>query len=151
MTKDIHGSTALETQIGGDHYKSGIQPFQISMANGHDACTHAMNKYVTRHRRKPPEKGYEDLKKAHHIAAIRLELMTLYGVHHPPHKPLIGIADYVTSNKLAAPDAAAVYAIEAWHERMHCDHQRWHDHIRSLIRKAALAAYPDTYSEKDFA
>lgn len=63
--------TALETQVGGDHYtKLAIQPMQYSMANGLDACQHTVIKYVTRFRDK---NGIEDLKKAKHVIDMLIE------------------------------------------------------------------------------
>lgn len=57
-------SSALDTQIGGSHYKSmPIQPMEYSMKNGLDACQHTIIKYVTRFREKG---GIEDLEKAKH-------------------------------------------------------------------------------------
>lgn len=142
----------LDKQVGGDHYKTGIQPFALSMANGHDGCTHAMQKYMTRHRRKPAEKGYEDCRKAHRIAGIRYELMMQYGVHHPPAKPLIRVGDYIAANRLEPADASAVRAIESWHERVDTDHKDWLSRVRSAIRQAAIAVYhPDLFKEEDFA
>lgn len=53
---------ALETQVGGDHYKKlPIQPMEYSMKNGLDACQHTIIKYVTRFRDKG---GIQDLEKA---------------------------------------------------------------------------------------
>jgi len=151
-------SGALDKQVGGNHYKKGIQPFHLSYANGHDGCIHAMTKYMTRHRRKDPEKGYEDCQKAHHITGIRLDLISLVGEPAPPPRPRLPIQDYVEANELVTQDAVAVYAIEAWHERWNAGsatrqgatHEMWHNNIRSLIRAAAQAAYPEFYNEKDF-
>lgn len=67
--------TALDTQVGGGHYKSlKIQPMKYSMANNLDACQHTAIKYVTRFRSKG---GKEDLLKAKH--AIDLLIQFEYG------------------------------------------------------------------------
>ena len=150
MDQSKHLTGALDKQIGGSHYKKGIQPFHLSFANCHDGCTHAMIKYMTRHRRNEPEKGYEDCCKAHHITGIRLDLIDLIGLPGLAQVPRVKINDYVASNELAVEDAACVYAIESWHEKTHVNHQTWHYHIRKLIRTAALAAYPTLYKEEDF-
>ena len=61
MTKK---AAALETQVGGDHYKKmAIQPMEFSMFNGLDACQHTIVKYVCRFREKG---GIADLEKAKH-------------------------------------------------------------------------------------
>ena len=63
--------TALNNQIGGDHYsKLKIQPMQYSMANGLDACQHTIIKYVTRFRDKG---GIADLEKAKHVIDMLIE------------------------------------------------------------------------------
>lgn len=64
--------SALETQVGGDHYKNlAIQPLEYSMANGLDACQHTIIKYVTRFRDKG---GLADLEKARHTLDILIEI-----------------------------------------------------------------------------
>jgi len=141
----IQGS--LDKQVGGDHYKGAIQPFQLSMANGHDGCTHAIQKYLTRFERKA---GLEDLKKAHHIAMIRYDTMMVYGVFHPPEKPLIKMADYFRSNKASGHAAAAMLAMENWFRTVDTDHLRSANKVRGLIRDCAQHFYPETYNEEDF-
>lgn len=62
---------ALDTQVGGDHYKSmPIQPMEYSMANKLDACQHTIIKYVTRFRQKG---GIQDLEKARHVIDMLIE------------------------------------------------------------------------------
>jgi hypothetical protein len=64
-------SSALETQVGGSHYKDmPIQPMEYSMANGLDACQHTIVKYVTRFREKG---GLQDLEKARHVIDMLIE------------------------------------------------------------------------------
>lgn len=73
MDKHPEGSmSALEKQIGGDHYrKLKIQPMEYSMANGLDPCQHTIIKYVTRFRDKG---GIADLEKAKHTIDLLIEL-----------------------------------------------------------------------------
>lgn len=64
-------SSAFDTQVGGDHYKTmPIQPMEFSMANGLDACQHTIVKYVTRFREKG---GIQDLEKAKHVIDMLIE------------------------------------------------------------------------------
>jgi len=59
------------TQIGGDHYKSlPIQPMQLSMANGLNACQHTAIKYLMRYKAKG---GKIDLEKAIHTIQLLIE------------------------------------------------------------------------------
>ena len=63
--------SALDTQIGGDHYKTMfIQPMEFSMANNMDACQHTIIKYVSRFREKG---GIQDLEKAKHVIDMLIE------------------------------------------------------------------------------
>lgn len=63
--------SALNTQIGGDHYKKlKIQPMEYSMANNLDACQHTAIKYITRFRDKG---GIADLEKAKHVIDMLIE------------------------------------------------------------------------------
>lgn len=64
--------TALDTQIGGDHYKSmKIQPIEYAMANKLNPCEFNVVKYVSRHRNK---NGLQDLIKAKHMIDVLIAL-----------------------------------------------------------------------------
>ena len=66
--------SALDTQVGGNHYKSmAIQPMEFSMANELDACQHSIVKYVVRFRDK---NGIADLEKAKHVIDMLIEFET---------------------------------------------------------------------------
>ena len=66
--------SALDTQIGGDHYKTmKIQPMEFSMLNNMDACQHTIIKYVSRFRTK---NGVQDLEKAKHVIDMLIEFET---------------------------------------------------------------------------
>lgn len=67
--------SALEHQVGGDHYKSfAIQPVEFIAQNKLSFCAGNVVKYVCRHHVKG---GAEDLDKAIHY--LQLERETLYG------------------------------------------------------------------------
>jgi hypothetical protein len=64
--------TALNTQIGGDHYlNKGIQPIIYIHANQLGFCESNVVKYVTRHKEK---NGAADIHKAIHYLQLLLEL-----------------------------------------------------------------------------
>lgn len=66
--------TALETQIGGSHYKDcKIQPVQFIHANDLGFLEGCVVKRVTRHN-KPTGKGRQDISKAIHELQLILEL-----------------------------------------------------------------------------
>ena len=65
--------TALDIQIGGDHYKKlRIQPMQYSMANKLNACQHTAIKYITRYMDKGDPR--ENLEKAKHTIDLLIQL-----------------------------------------------------------------------------
>ena len=62
---------ALETQIGGNHYKDmAIQPLEFIMANNLPYCEANIIKYVCRYKSK---NGIQDLLKARHYLDILIE------------------------------------------------------------------------------
>ena len=64
--------SALDTQIGGNHYKSmAIQPAQYIVANGIGFLEGMVIKYVSRWEKKG---GIEDLEKAIHCLQLRVEM-----------------------------------------------------------------------------
>lgn len=63
--------SALETQVGGDHYKLPIQPVEYIHRNGLGFCEGNVVKYVTRWRSK---NGIQDLKKARHFIDLLIEM-----------------------------------------------------------------------------
>lgn len=64
--------SALDTQIGGDHYKGmAIQPAEFIVKNGIGYLSGNVIKYISRHRGKG---GAEDVKKAIHYCELILEM-----------------------------------------------------------------------------
>lgn len=62
---------ALETQIGGNHYKDmNIQPLEFIMANNLPYCEANIIKYICRYKSK---NGIQDLNKARHYLDILIE------------------------------------------------------------------------------
>lgn len=96
---------ALKVQIGGGHYsKLKIQPMEFSMANGWDACSHTVLKYVTRHADK---NGRQDLEKAMHCADMRQALSD----QRWRSTEVIEMSDYVLANAIPPEEAAALTAL----------------------------------------
>lgn len=60
--------TALQNQIGGEHYKNmPIQPIEFCFKNELNVCQSKVVKYITRYGHK---NGIEDLKKAKHMVEL---------------------------------------------------------------------------------
>ena len=63
---------ALETQVGGSHYRNGgIQPVEYIESNRLGFCEGNVIKYVTRHQHKG---GRQDLEKARHYIDLLIEM-----------------------------------------------------------------------------
>lgn len=66
--------SALDTQVGGDHYRQGrIQPVQYFEANSLQYLEAVVVKRVTRHNQ-PGGAGAKDIRKAIHELQLLLEL-----------------------------------------------------------------------------
>jgi len=72
--------TALETQVGGKHYKDmAIQPIEYIQGNRLNFCEGNIVKYISRWRDKG---GVEDLHKVKHYVDLLIELETKTSVPH---------------------------------------------------------------------
>jgi hypothetical protein len=60
----------LSRQVGGTHYKKGVQPWTIAMDWGLDPWSHNVVKYILRF---PYKNGKEDLEKIQHYLEFLLE------------------------------------------------------------------------------
>lgn len=63
--------SALQEQVGGDHYHLPIQPVEYIHRNGLDFLQGNVIKYITRHKMK---NGAEDVRKAIHYCRLILQL-----------------------------------------------------------------------------
>ena len=105
-------NNALETQVGGDHYKKlPIQPMVFSAQHGYDSTAFSILKYVTRWRDK---NGIKDLEKAIHCAELRMteEIRLHVGDINPPHYSPMD--DYCTKNKLPPLESSILLDLENW-------------------------------------
>lgn len=128
--------SALETQVGGSHYKTqAIQPIEFSMANNLDACAHSILKYVTRHNGKA---GRLDLEKVLHFIELRRELhdyvprMVFWAI--PP-------ADYWNKNELPVHECSAVHALCCWLET---DDDKHADYLVAIVHEIIKRDYDST-------
>lgn len=74
MKDEIQKLSAMDRQVGGDHYtKMKIQPTEFCMANDLDHCQSNVIKYVCRHGSKAGINGADDLRKAIHYIEMLIE------------------------------------------------------------------------------
>ncbi len=111
--------TALDIQIGGDHYKHlGVQPVEFWHANLMGGSEGACIKYVTRWRAKA---GVRDLEKARHFLQLILEdqeYVELYRRQRQafPLFPGMGMRaqTYIIANGLGKAEAGVVQHVWYW-------------------------------------
>lgn len=103
-------SNFLEVQVGGDHYrKLRMQPVEFIAANTWDFFSGSVLQYLTRWRDKG---GVDDLKKALHMAHMRIEL----DAEVPPafHSRSVRMAVYVEKNGIDAAEHHLFAELEVW-------------------------------------
>jgi hypothetical protein len=109
---------ALQRQVGGSHYLSGIQHVQFCQENRIPWCESAAIKYILRHRRK---NGREDIEKAIHYLEL---LMALDYARRPegeertdmnPKKFTVSIKSFLDANSVPEPERECIQNI--------CNHQ----------------------------
>jgi hypothetical protein len=134
-------SDPMAIQHGGSHYKGmKIEPFQMSLANQYDGAIHSIVKYVSRHGAKG---GAEDLLKAHHITAIRLKYLSIYGT--VPSRRAISMGRYIADNRIDGPEATVLMLTDEWSFDVHPLDRNvyYHDSIRQTLVQIAGLRYPD--------
>jgi hypothetical protein len=72
----INEQSALSVQVGGEHYKTPIQPIEYIHANGLGFIEGNVVKYISRWRNK---NGIADLEKIKHYIDLLIELEDNYG------------------------------------------------------------------------
>lgn len=110
------GTSANERQIGGSHYASSLQHWDLIELYGIGYLEGCATKYVTRARKK---NGLQDLHKADHYVQKLLELYEA-GRRVPrgvvPMRVLIQFSD---ENKLEVLESAVIMALCTWNTRAH--------------------------------
>lgn len=131
----------MAIQHGGSHYKGmKIEPFEMSLANQYDGAIHSIVKYVSRHAAK---NGAEDLAKAHHITAIRLNQMKSYGTR--PSRREITVGRYVSANGIDGPEASVLSWADDWSNEVHTSAMNTYfaENIQRAIIQLIAIRYPD--------
>lgn len=108
-------SNPLETQVGGDHYKSmAIQPIEFSYRNGLDPLAAKVIKYVSRWRTKG---GVRDLHKAIHVIELLIHFEST-AVVDPVYVPeqVIPVREFIEANRIPSVEATVINLISAWRE-----------------------------------
>lgn len=102
-------TSALQTQIGGSHYKKhGIQPVEFAMKNRWDFCAGSILKYLTRWRDKA---GVVDLQKARHFVELREATLDVPS-DVVRARAVYTMREYVERNGIPTSDAHVLFALE---------------------------------------
>ena len=103
--------SANDTQVGGSHYRSGLQHWDLIERYGIGYLEAAATKYVVRWRKK---NGVEDLKKSRHYTVKLLELYD-EGVRLPRGIVPFAIAQkFFKENELGVLESQIVFELTRW-------------------------------------
>lgn len=107
---------ALDVQVGGQHYKVGIQPTQFSHANHLSFEAGNVIKYVSRWRNK---NGIQDLKKALHYVELLHDLCVTYQTQYTYASLPIVITpeEFCESNDIIGKEADIIEKACMWNRR----------------------------------
>lgn len=129
--------TANATQVGGTHYKTAFEHWDLAHEANLGYFEGQISKYITRHRSKA---GEVDVKKALHLCDKLVELV-LYKGRKPQHAPLglsmLRMTQYAEANELQPLEYACVNSICGWCEVE--DLFALRDHIKRILREC----YPE--------
>lgn len=120
---------ANEKQIGGTHYQSAWQHWDIVEEYNIGYLESVATKYIMRHRRK---NGIEDLQKALHF------IDKLLSLHRTPRGSINmeAILEFGKVNKLSDPELAAVRLLFSWNDQV--DLQLAHSVVSNMILNLEL-------------
>lgn len=137
-------TSAIEQQIGGDHYKGGgIQPVELGYANRYDDCIFSAIKYVTRHQKKG---GQVDLEKASHFIDLRVSMIKKHGLLSGVE--VIKIEDYTLSNYLVGLEKTIIEDLHYWSVRLPKPNPT-HDQMAEFIKQKIHAMIDIDYGVKN--
>lgn len=105
-------TAANEIQVGGTHYRTPFQHWDLAAELRLGYFEGQVSKYVTRHRSK---KGLEDAQKAGHFTQKMIELNSA-GVLMPQHKFITAgrLAEYVEANRLTPQEHRVLNTLLCW-------------------------------------
>ena len=123
--------SANETQVGGTHYKTVFQHWDLAHELDLGYFEGQITKYLTRHRFK---KGLEDAEKALHFAEKLLELART-NARQPRHKfaTMARMTEYAEANKLLPLEYACIVSATGWAVAQ--DLEMLAERIKRLIRE----------------
>jgi len=130
--------TALDIQIGGNHYKRGaIQTVEFIAANGWGYIEGSILKYLFRFAAK---NGRQDLEKANHYADLGDQLPRQKRILGEGFEP-IPIEDFIAANGITDPDqVSALQCLEQW-VSWNADACSYIN-LKSAITKLIIVKYP---------
>lgn len=102
---------ANDRQVGGDHYRSSLQHWDVIAVHGIGYLEGCATKYLTRHRKK---NGRQDVEKAGHYLDKLIELRRA-GQYRPLGiVPSVVVEEFITANELTGPEADFTRLLLRW-------------------------------------
>jgi len=102
---------ANDKQVGGDHYRSDIQHWDVIALHSIGYLEGCATKYVTRHRSK---NGVQDLQKAEHYAQKLYELRMSHNLRPTGLVPLEIIEKFISANNLGPIESEIIRILFRW-------------------------------------
>lgn len=103
--------TVNEKQIGGDHYKSSLQHWDLIEKYGVGYVEGCATKYLTRHWKKH---GKQDLEKAVHYIEKLIDLATHHGRIARGQVPKEVIQQFGDANSIPGKELKAIFILVGW-------------------------------------
>ncbi len=125
-------------QVGGDHYKSDFQHWDMIEENGIGYLEAAATKYITRWRDK---NGFKDLEKAGHYTQKLIEMHLERGREPRGKVSPSDMALFASSNSLGPIEEVAVNALVTWRDIRELEFAK--DAIKRLLDVARERGYPE--------
>lgn len=136
---DNEPTAANDFQIGGTHYASAFQHWDLAILCGNYYLESRVSAYVTRWRNK---EGLKDLEKAAHFLVKLMEAADKDVVWPPQGLDDIGddvFHNYATANKLDSEQAAIIQAVHTWANVTELE--RLQVRLANYMRKAAAEGF----------
>lgn len=102
---------ANDRQVGGAHYQSGLQHWDLVEAHGVGYLEGCASKYVTRWRKKG---GLQDLEKAQHYIEKLIEYAAHHGRRCRGFVPMEVLATFAKENQLTDTESSIVETLCSW-------------------------------------
>lgn len=108
--------SANEVQVGGSHYQTGYQHWDLMIANNVRYLEAQITKYVTRWKKK---NGVQDVDKALHYCKKLIEVTNSGALPIPAFHPIVGLDRFAQENNLGPVELDIFHHALGWNDPRH--------------------------------